>query len=122
MGGVSKHWRFTHNFMHHKYTNILGMDDDVGYGMLRVTRDQRWKPFNVGNLCSTPSLRLGSSGESAFQHLELGKVTSRVASTARRSRRGCASCSGKVGRQVIKDYVAFPALTSLSPGATYSPR
>ncbi len=30
--GASKHWRFTHNFMHHKYTNILGMDDDVGYG------------------------------------------------------------------------------------------
>ena len=39
MSGASKHWRFTHNFMHHKYTNILGMDDDVGYGMLRVTRD-----------------------------------------------------------------------------------
>ena len=40
-----------HNFMHHKYTNILGMDDDVGYGMLRVTRDQRWKPFNLANCC-----------------------------------------------------------------------
>jgi linoleoyl-CoA desaturase len=25
----------------------------------------------------------------------------------------------KAGRQVLKDYVAFPALTSLSPGATY---
>ena len=25
----------------------------------------------------------------------------------------------KAGRQVIKDYVAFPAMTSLSPGATY---
>ncbi len=50
MNGASKHWRFTHNFMHHKYTNILGMDDDVGYGLLRVTRDQRWKPFNAFNL------------------------------------------------------------------------
>ncbi|HEY0228293.1 MAG TPA: acyl-CoA desaturase, partial [Mycobacterium sp.] len=27
---------------------------------------------------------------------------------------------GKAGRQVIKDYVAFPALTSLSPGGTYT--
>ncbi len=44
MSGASKHWRFTHNFMHHKYTNILGMDDDVGYGVIRVTRDQKWKP------------------------------------------------------------------------------
>ena len=39
--GAAKHWRFTHNFQHHKYTNILAMDDDVGFGMLRVTRDQR---------------------------------------------------------------------------------
>src|SRR3981081_1217905 len=50
MTGVSKHWRFTHNFQHHKYTNILGMDDDVGYSTLRVTRDQPWEPDNVGNL------------------------------------------------------------------------
>jgi NADPH-dependent stearoyl-CoA 9-desaturase len=42
MSGSSKHWRYSHNFVHHKYTNILGMDDDVGYGLLRVTRDQRW--------------------------------------------------------------------------------
>lgn len=40
--------------MHHKYTNILGMDDDAGYGLLRVTRDQRrWKPFNAFNLHNT---------------------------------------------------------------------
>ena len=64
MSGSSKHWRFTHNFMHHKYTNILGMDDDVGYGVLRVTRDAKWKPFNLSaTCCSTPSLRSASSGE-----------------------------------------------------------
>ena len=27
--------------------------------------------------------------------------------------------AAKAGRQVIKDYVAFPALTSLLPAATY---
>src|SRR6478735_5246246 len=47
--GASKHWKHTHNYLHHKYTNVLGMDDDIGYGLLRVTRDQRWKPFNLGN-------------------------------------------------------------------------
>ena len=36
-----KFWRHTHNYMHHKYTNILGMDDDVGYGLLRVTRENK---------------------------------------------------------------------------------
>src|ERR1700732_3315345 len=47
MSGASKHWRFTHNFIHHKYTTILGMDDDVCYGVLRFPRDERWKPFNL---------------------------------------------------------------------------
>ena len=47
--GPSAHWKHTHNYLHHKYTNVLGMDDDVGYGLLRVTRDQRWKPFYLGN-------------------------------------------------------------------------
>ena len=29
------------NYVHHKYTNIIGVDDDVGYGLLRgSTRDQ----------------------------------------------------------------------------------
>jgi len=58
MAGASKHWRFTHNFMHHKYTNILGMDDDVGYGLLRVTRDERWKPNHVFNVVYNAMLQL----------------------------------------------------------------
>src|SRR6202163_4901078 len=118
MSGASKHWRFTHNFMHHKYTNILGMDDDVGYGMLRVTRDQRWKPFNLGNLLFNTILALGFEWGVGLQHLELGKMykgrDDRAATLVR-----VREFAGKAGRQVFKDYVAYPALTSLSPGATY---
>src|ERR1700748_1483165 len=44
MGGASKHWRYTHNFEHHKYTHILGRDKDVGYEILRVRSDQPWHP------------------------------------------------------------------------------
>src|ERR1700730_17256466 len=28
-------WRHSHNYMHHTYTNIVGMDRDIGYGILR---------------------------------------------------------------------------------------
>jgi linoleoyl-CoA desaturase len=119
MSGVSKHWRFTHNFMHHKYTNILGMDDDVGYGVIRVTRDQRWKPFNLyGNLLFNTVLALGFEWGVGLQHLELGKIwkgrDDRKATLIRVREFGV-----KAGRQLLKDYVAYPALTSLSPGATY---
>ena len=40
----SEQWKHSHNFVHHKYTNVVGKDDDVGYGILRVTRDQKWHP------------------------------------------------------------------------------
>src|SRR5246500_1086340 len=74
MGGPAKHWRFTHNFQHHKYTNILGMDDDVGYGMLRVTRDQRWKKYNILNLLWNTLLALGFEWGVGLQHVEIGKI------------------------------------------------
>src|SRR5690606_33328939 len=32
---TSDNWRKTHNFKHHTYTNVRGMDDDIGYGLLR---------------------------------------------------------------------------------------
>lgn len=118
MAGVSKHWRFTHNFAHHKYTNILGMDDDVGYGVIRVTRDTRWQRFNLLNLFYNAMLAIGFEWGVALQHLEIGKIfkgrDSRESTLSRLREFG-----GKAGRQVFKDYIAFPALTSLSPGATF---
>ena len=120
MSGSSKHWRFTHNFMHHKYTNILGMDDDVGYGVIRVTRDAKWKPFNLyGNLLFNTLLAIGFEWGVGLQHLELGKISKgrddRKATLVRVREFGV-----KAGHQVAKDYVAYPALTSLSPGATFT--
>ncbi|MCV7193208.1 fatty acid desaturase family protein [Mycolicibacterium brumae] len=118
MTGVSKHWRFTHNFMHHKYTNILGMDDDVGYGVIRVTRDQKWTPANLFNLGFNTVLCALFEWGVGLQHLELGKIfggrDDRDATLVR-----VKEFAAKAGHQVAKDYVAFPALTALSPGATF---
>ncbi len=119
MPGVSKHWRYTHNFQHHKYTNILGMDDDVGYSTLRVTRDQPWEPAHIGNLLFNTILALGFEWGIGLQPIEFGKLLEEGPgreTTLRQIR----EFSTKAGRQLIKDYVAFPALTSLSPAATYT--
>ncbi len=118
MSGASKHWRFTHNFMHHKYTNILGMDDDVGYGVIRVTRDQAWKPFNLSNLFFNALLSIGFEWGVGLQHLELGKIT-KGRDDRRATLKRLREFGAKAGHQVIKDYLAYPALTSLSPGATF---
>jgi fatty acid desaturase len=116
--GAAKHWKFTHNFVHHKYTNILGMDDDLGFSLLRVSRDQHWQPFNLGNLLFNTILALGFEWGVGLQYLEIDKVfrgrDDRAATQAR-----LREFASKAARQVFKDYVAFPALTSLSPGAKY---
>jgi len=114
MAGVSKHWRITHNVAHHKYTNILDMDDDVGYGLLRVTRDETWRPRNLLNVPFNAMLALGFEWGIALQHLELRKILkshTRAATVVR-----LRELSAKVARQVAKDYLAFPAVTALSPG------
>ncbi len=118
MSSASKHWRLTHNFQHHKYTNILGMDDDVGYFALRVTRDQPWQRFNIGTLLFNAVLALGFEWGIGLQPIDFEKVLKAGPErdlTLQQTR----EFSVKAARQVVKGYVAFPALTSLSPAATY---
>jgi NADPH-dependent stearoyl-CoA 9-desaturase len=116
--GAAKHWRYTHNFIHHKYTNILGVDNDLGFSLLRVTRDQRWRPFNLGNVLYSTILSAIFEWGVGIQHLEVGRIArGKNARSATRER--LREFAVKAVRQVSKDYVFYPALTSLSPRATF---
>ncbi|MDD4868551.1 MAG: fatty acid desaturase, partial [Mycobacterium sp.] len=106
------------NFQHHKYTNILDMDDDVGYTVLRVTRDQPWELFNIGNLLFNAILAVGFEWGIGLQSIEFSKVC-KDGPDRDITRLQVREFSAKAGRQVVKDYVAFPALTALSPAASY---
>jgi hypothetical protein len=44
----AKQWKESHNETHHTYTNVLGRDNDLGYGIMRVDADQPWKLSNLG--------------------------------------------------------------------------
>ena len=35
--------------MHHTHTNIVGKDRDIGYGILRMSEDEPWRPYYLGN-------------------------------------------------------------------------
>jgi fatty acid desaturase len=116
---ASKHWHYTHNFVHHKYANILGMDDDLGFGgTLRVTRDQPWKRYNLFNVLFNALQALLFEWGIGIQHLEIGRIIKRRLDR-QEARRRIDEFLAKARRQLFKDYVAFPALTALSPGATY---
>ncbi len=66
-------WKHSHNELHHTYTNVLGKDHDLGYGIMRVDEDQPWKPFLLAqpltNLVNACFFQYGI----AFYDLEVGK-------------------------------------------------
>ena len=105
----SVHWKKSHNFIHHKYTNVVGLDDDIGYGIMRLTRDQRWERWMIFN--PIINLTLGTLFEwgVAAHGLETAKVRHKEKTWAE-VRKDLRVIGKKVGKQVGKDYVVFPAL------------
>ena len=43
----SEGWKHTHNEVHHTFTNIVGKDNDLGYGIFRADEEQSWAPYNL---------------------------------------------------------------------------
>lgn len=107
--GTADNWRHTHNYMHHTYTNVRGMDMDIGYGLVRLFPEQRWKPFYVWQPVYTVLFAMLFQWGVAIQDLELGNVVKGKKSWAQ-LRNEWLPVWRKIRRQLLKDYVLFPAL------------
>lgn len=106
---TSAYWRKTHNYKHHTYTNVRGMDEDIGYGVLRIFPEQRWQPLHLLQpLIVVPFALLFQWGV-AIQDVRLGRWLQRRMSTARMYAEA-RPVLAKAGRQLLKDYVFFPLL------------
>jgi NADPH-dependent stearoyl-CoA 9-desaturase len=105
----SDQWRHSHNYMHHTYTNIVDMDRDIGYGVLRMSSDQRWVPYYYGNPVYAFLLMVLFQYGVALHELETERIRSGEISIADK-RETLAGIWRKVKRQTLKDYVAFPLL------------
>ncbi|MDA2892355.1 acyl-CoA desaturase [Mycolicibacterium sp. BiH015] len=103
-------WKHSHNFVHHKYTNVVGLDSDVGYGIMRVTRDEPWERWMIGN--PIYNLLLGTLFEwgVAAHHIEVDKIRKKEKTWAE-ARKDMRVMGRKIAKQVGKDYLIFPALT-----------
>ncbi|TWS19341.1 acyl-CoA desaturase, partial [Tsukamurella sputi] len=114
----SSFWRHTHNYMHHKYTNVTDLDDDIGYGILRVTRDQPWEPYMLFNPVYNVILMLGFQYGKAVQHLELMNALKAALNGGAQYREHdwpefrnrLKVVLTKIAKQTAKDYVLFPAM------------
>ena len=103
-------WRHSHNYMHHTYTNIVGKDRDIGYGVLRMSEEQPWSPYYLGNPLWAALLALFFEYGVALHDLEAERIASGETSLAEK-RELLRGIGQKVRRQVAKDYVLLPALS-----------
>ena len=102
-------WRHSHNYMHHTHTNIVGMDRDIGYGILRMSEDQRWHPYYLGNPVYAFLLMVLFQYGVALHEMESERITSGEIRLAEK-REVLQEIWQKTRKQVLKDYVAFPLL------------
>jgi NADPH-dependent stearoyl-CoA 9-desaturase len=121
----AEQWKHAHNEEHHTYTNVIGKDGDLGYGIMRVDEDQPWHPFHLGQpLWNGINAVLFQYGIAAYD-LKLGKNlrnAERRDNPAFRAR--IKATLRKIGRQATRDYVVHPllsgpsALTTLTANVT----
>jgi fatty acid desaturase len=102
-------WRHSHNYMHHTHTNIVGMDRDIGYGILRMSEDQPWEPYFLGNPVYAFLLMVLFQYGVALHELETERIRSGEI-RLRDKREVLRAIWKKTRRQTLKDYVAFPLL------------
>lgn len=101
-------WRYTHNYQHHVFTNIVGVDADLGFGIMRVTRDQKWRP--VALLQPLFAVLLGMAFEWGIALYGVISVQQEETTEAGRSAQRSALLR-KIARQTTKDYLLYPALS-----------
>jgi NADPH-dependent stearoyl-CoA 9-desaturase len=119
MASPAEQWKHSHNELHHTYTNVIGKDNDLGYGIMRVDEDQRWSPMHLGQpLWCFINAVFFEYGIAAYD-LDLGAAIKKKQTKDPEFRRRAREVLTKIRKQVTKDYVVHPVL-SLPTGSFLS--
>ena len=103
-------WKHSHNYVHHTYTNIRGKDKDLGYETMRVDPHQRWNPIYL--LQPIYNLLLAAFFEWGVALHDLDAEAIRTGTKSKEQlRKELRGIGYKAWRQILKDYIAFPALS-----------
>ncbi|MEO5654120.1 MAG: acyl-CoA desaturase, partial [Marmoricola sp.] len=105
----AEQWKHSHNYVHHQFTNVLGFDNDIGYGILRMAREQRWHPHNLGQPVYNAMLAALFQWGVALHDLDLEAIR-KGEKDPKLMKKQLRQIGRKVSRQFAKDYILFPAL------------
>jgi len=105
----SDQWKHSHNEIHHTWTNVIGRDRDVGYGFLRIDERQPWSKVALGQPVYAAVLATLFQWGVALHDVEVEEVM-KGRKTKADAKAQLAAIAKKGGRQLLKDYVLFPAM------------
>ncbi len=110
-------WRHSHNYEHHTFTNIRGKDRDLGYEIMRIDPHQRWHPVYLlqplYNLVLMGFFEWGVAlHDLNFDAIRAGEKSKGTVN------RELKAIGVKARRQIVKDYIAFPALSAAVAAVT----
>ncbi|OYN97431.1 fatty acid desaturase family protein [Enemella evansiae] len=108
-----RQWQRSHNDTHHTWTNVLGRDEDLGYGIIRVDEKQPW------TLASLPQPLVAILNAMFFEYgiaaydMRLGPYLKGEVDREE-FRRNAREVLAKLRRQVTRDYLVHPLLSGPS--------
>jgi linoleoyl-CoA desaturase len=106
----AEQWKHSHNYVHHQFTNVLGYDNDIGYGILRMAREQRWSPMNLGQPVYNALLASLFQWGVALHDLDIERIR-KGEKDPKEMKRQLRQIFRKGRNQVLKDYLIYPALS-----------
>ena len=104
-------WQHSHNYLHHTFTNVQGIDRDIGYGVLRMSDEKAWHPYYLLNPLWAFLLAVFFQYGVALHDVEV----ERVMKGKKDRKETLGTLKGiwrKTSRQTLKDYVLFPLLAA----------
>jgi fatty acid desaturase len=106
----AEQWKHSHNYIHHQFTNVLGYDNDIGYGILRMAREQKWSPANLGQPVYNGLLATLFQWGVSLHDLDLEAIRKRE-KDPKEMKRQLKQIARKGRNQILKDYIVYPALS-----------
>ncbi|MEE2034616.1 fatty acid desaturase family protein [Rhodococcus chondri] len=109
-------WKHSHNYIHHTFTNIRGLDKDLGYEIMRIDPHQKWRPVYLAQPLYNALLTVLFEWGVALHDLDLEAMWAGEKSKTQvlKELRGIA---GKARAQFVKDYVGWPLVSAALFGA-----
>jgi fatty acid desaturase len=109
-------WKHSHNYVHHTFTNIRGKDRDLGYEIMRIDPEQKWHPVYLFQPFYNLLLMAFFEWGVALHDMDYEAIRRGEKSKAE-VKRQLKGIVGKAKSQIVKDYIAWPALSGLATAA-----